>query len=83
LYPDAHGARVNSIHHQSIRTLGRDLVAEAYAESDRVIEAVRWQGNGYVFGVQWHPEFLRAGDETVLDPTPILDEFLTVVRKRA
>jgi len=57
-------------------------MAEAYAERDRVIEAVRCQGSGYVFGVQWHPEFLRPGDETVLDPTPILDEFLSALRKR-
>ena len=82
LYPDAHAAHVNSIHHQSIQTLGRNLMAEAYAERDRVIEAVRCQGSGYVFGVQWHPEFLRPGDETVLDPTPILDEFLSALRKR-
>ena len=82
LYPDVHIAHVNSVHHQSIQTMGRDLVAEAYAEPDRVIEAVRRQGRNYVFGVQWHPEFLRPGDETVLDPTPILDEFLAAVRKR-
>lgn len=81
LYPDAHTVRVNSIHHQSIKTLGRDLVAEAYGESDRVIEAIRLRGRSYVFGVQWHPEFLRPGDATVLDPTPILDEFLAAVRK--
>ena len=81
LYPDVRTARVNSIHHQSIKTLGRDLVIEAYAEPDRVIEAMRWRGRGYVFGVQWHPEFLHPSDQTVMDQTPILDEFLTAVRK--
>jgi putative glutamine amidotransferase len=81
LYPDVHTVQVNSIHHQSIKTLGRELVAEAYAESDRVVEAIRLRGRNYVFGVQWHPEFLRPGDATVLDPTPILDEFLAAVRK--
>ena len=83
LYPDARTGKVNSIHHQSIKTLGRDLVVEAYAEPDRVIEAIRWQGRGYVFGVQWHPEFLHPSDHTVLNPAPILDEFLSAVRKRA
>ena len=83
LYPDAHTVRVNSIHHQSIKTLGRDLVVEAYGESDRVIEAIRLRGRKYVLGVQWHPEFLRPGDATVLDPTPILDEFLAAVRKHS
>jgi gamma-glutamyl-gamma-aminobutyrate hydrolase PuuD len=81
LYPGVRGGRVNSIHHQSIKTLGKDLAVEAYAEPDRVVEAMRWRGRGYVFGVQWHPEFLHPGDATVLDPAPILDEFLTAVRK--
>jgi len=83
LYPDARTGKVNSIHHQSIKTLGRELTVEAYSEPDRVIEAIRWQGRGYVFGVQWHPEFLHPTDETVLSPAPILEEFLNAVRKRA
>jgi putative glutamine amidotransferase len=82
LYPQARAGRVNSIHHQSIKTLGRELVVEAYSQPDRVIEAIRWQGSGYVFGVQWHPEFLQPADEAALDPAPILDEFLSAVRKR-
>ncbi len=82
LYPGVRGGKVNSIHHQSIRTLGRELVIEAYADPDRVIEAMRWQGRGYVFGVQWHPEFLAPEDTSVLSPMPILDEFLTAVRER-
>ena len=82
LYPGVRGGKVNSIHHQSIRTLGRELAIEAYAEPDRVIEAMRWQGRGYVFGVQWHPEFLDPGDASVLSPMPILDEFLDAVRQR-
>ena len=81
MYPSVRGGRVNSIHHQSIKKLGRDLVVEAYAEPDRVVEAMRWQGRSYVFGVQWHPEFLDPGDKSVLSPMPILDEFLTAVRK--
>lgn len=82
LYPGTLRAKVNSIHHQSIKTLGRDLVVEAWSESDRMVEAMRWQGRGYVFGVQWHPEFLHPSDQTVLSPAPILDEFLSAVRKR-
>ena len=83
LYPETRTAQVNSIHHQSIKTLGRELAAEAYSEPDRVIEAARWKGRGYVLGVQWHPEFLRPGEEGILSPVPILDEFLSAVRKRA
>jgi putative glutamine amidotransferase len=82
LYPQTRTAKVNSIHHQSIKALGRDLTVEALSESDGVIEAIRRQGSGYVFAVQWHPEFLHPLDTTVLDPAPILDEFLTAVRER-
>ena len=83
LYPHLRGGRINSIHHQAIRTLGRALVVEARSATDEVIEAVRWRGRSYVFGVQWHPEFLPSSDETVLDCAPILEEFLLEARRRA
>jgi len=83
LYPERETALVNSIHHQAVRSLGRDLVIEASADSGRVIEAIRWRGRGYAFGVQWHPEFIRTGDNGLLDSSPILDEFLIEVRRRA
>ncbi len=82
LYPGKTSGKVNSIHHQSVKTLGRDLAVEAWSEPDRMIEAIRWKGRGYVLGIQWHPEFLVPGDQTMLDPTPILDEFLAAVRKQ-
>jgi len=48
--------RVNSSHHQSILTPGRNLRIAALA-SDGVIEAVEWTGDSnWVTGVQWHPE---------------------------
>ena len=47
---------VNSLHHQSVRRLGRGLRVTARAP-DGVIEAVEWtRGPGWVVGVQWHPE---------------------------
>ena len=33
-------------------------------------------------GAQWHPGFLHPSDPSVLDPAPILEEFLTAVRER-
>jgi putative glutamine amidotransferase len=81
LYPGIEIARINSIHHQAVKALGRDLKVEARSEPDQMVEAIRWSGRGYVFGVQWHPEFMQPGDETVLSPVPILDDFLTAVRK--
>ncbi len=81
LFPGQQNARVNSIHHQAVKDLGRDLVIEARSEPDQMIEAIRWTGEGYVFGVQWHPEFLNPGDQSVLSPIPLLDDFLAAVRK--
>jgi putative glutamine amidotransferase len=74
------GAKVvktNSVHHQAVKDLGRDLVVEAWSEPDRVVEAIRWSGPSYVFAVQWHPEFHDRADESLIDDTPMLDDFLT------
>ncbi len=76
LYPGVETSRVNSVHHQAIKDLGKDLVVEARSEGDQVIEAIRWQGSSYVFGVQWHPEFHDRGDKEVFDDSRILKEFL-------
>jgi len=82
MFPDKPTGRVNSLHHQAVRKLGRDLVVEARSVADDVIEAIRWKGRGYVFGVQWHPELHRPGDDTVLDSSVILEDFLGEVRRR-
>ncbi|MBI4194314.1 MAG: type 1 glutamine amidotransferase [Betaproteobacteria bacterium] len=76
LYPNVAAVRVNSIHHQAVKTLGKDLVVEALSVPDRIIEAIRWQGPGYVVGVQWHPEFHDPADSGLLDGGPLLREFL-------
>jgi len=76
LYPRLERARVNSIHHQGIKDLGKDLAVEAVAVPDRVVEAIRWTGEGYVVGVQWHPEFHDPARPDLLDGTPLLREFL-------
>jgi putative glutamine amidotransferase len=76
LYPGVTLVKTNSIHHQAVKDLGLDLVAEAWSEPDRVVEAIRWNGPGYVFAVQWHPEFHTPDDPSFVDDTPILDDFL-------
>ncbi|MGA2549298.1 MAG: gamma-glutamyl-gamma-aminobutyrate hydrolase family protein [Burkholderiaceae bacterium] len=83
LYPGLESGRITSIHHQGVRTLARDVVVEAWSVPDGMPEALRVMGRGYVFGVQWHPEFHRPGDPLLLDSTPILEEFLDAARKRA
>lgn len=84
MYPERALAHINSIHHQAIKDLGRDLVVEAVAVPDGIVEAVRWRGPSYVFGMQWHPEFLaqQTLHERQLDGRPILHDFLAAVRRR-
>jgi putative glutamine amidotransferase len=82
LYGNVQGGQVNSLHHQAVRKLGRDLVVEARAAEDGVIEAIRWKGRGYVVGVQWHPELHRPGDGSTLDSGVLLEEFLNEARRR-
>lgn len=80
LYPRVTEPVVTSIHHQSIRKLGRGLKVEAWSEPDGIIEAVRGETRGYLLGVQWHPEFHAPGDAEALDSAPILEEFLKAAR---
>ena len=74
-------ARVNSIHHQAVKELGRDLVVEAVSGKDNIVEAIRYRNAKFVMGVQWHPEFHRPGGADLLDCTPILDGFLRAARE--
>lgn len=71
---------VNSIHHQAIKSLGRDIVVEAFSPNDNVIEAIRYKKSEFVVGLQWHPEFHHSGNGDLLDCTPILDSFLYAAR---
>ena len=74
------GGQVVSIHHQCVRSLGRDLVVEASSTEDGMIEAVRHTGRGFVVGVQWHPEFHTPGRSNLLDCAPLLDAFHQAAR---
>jgi len=74
-------ALVNSIHHQAVKDLGRDMAVEARSYPDNMVEAIRYTKAPFVMGLQWHPEFHRAGGVELLDCTPILDNFLRVARE--
>ncbi len=84
LYPTGAGATINSVHHQGVKEVGDGLTIEAWAAEDRVIEALRYTADPdcYMFGVQWHPEFIDERFPDLLDPRPILDEFLAETRRR-
>jgi putative glutamine amidotransferase len=76
LYPGKKSARVNSVHHQGIKDLGKGLRVEASALDDGMVEAIRFEGQPFAFGFQWHPEFQDPLDPTLLDCKPILRHFL-------
>lgn len=81
MFPGTPRALVNSIHHQAVKELGRDIHVEAVSEPDGVIEAIRYQRAPFVMGLQWHPEFHRASGGALLDCTPVLDAFLRAARE--
>ena len=80
LYPGVGEARINSIHHQAIKTLAPGFVVEARCPQDGIIEAIRHRGPGYVAAVQWHPEFHAPGDPANFDDGPMLADFLRAAR---
>jgi putative glutamine amidotransferase len=81
-------ARINSVHHQALKSLGRDVVVEARSDPDGVVEAIRYEGRvqghwPFAYGVQWHPEFLTTTPiEGQLEPETLLRGFLAEIRAR-
>ncbi len=71
--------RVNSLHHQAIKRLGRMLRATAHSE-DGLVEAVE-SADDYPFlvAVQWHPEEMMERDEQ----RRIFEQFLAKCREAA
>lgn len=67
---------VNSVHHQAIKDLGKGLRAVAFA-ADGVIEAVEAE-EGFVLGIQWHPEWLDAARRA----EPVFGAFVERCRSR-
>jgi putative glutamine amidotransferase len=53
--------KVNTTHHQAIKTLGEGLVVNATAQ-DGLIEGIESPSHRFVVGVQWHPEALALRD---------------------
>ncbi len=68
---------VNSYHHQGIKKLGMDLDIMASAQ-DGLIEAVCSRSKKFLWGVQWHPEFLYPTDE---DNKKIFEAFIRAAKK--
>jgi putative glutamine amidotransferase len=84
LYGGQTHGEVNSIHHQAVKDVGRDLTVEAVGVPDGIVEAIRWRGPSYVFGMQWHPEFMapHTAHPRHINGDPILHQFLDEARAR-
>ena len=59
-------AKVNTLHHQGIASLGEGLVIEGRSD-DGVIEAARCQGDWWALGVQWHPERMEGDHQAIFN----------------
>lgn len=58
---EADRVRVNSMHHQGIKTLAGSLAPAAFAP-DGLIEAAESPNGNFLVGVQWHPEVFESTD---------------------
>jgi putative glutamine amidotransferase len=71
--------RVNSLHHQAIKRLGRGLKVTAHSE-DGLVEAVEAADEyPFLLAVQWHPEEITAQPEQ----RRIFEQFVSVCRQAA
>ena len=56
--------KVNSIHHQAIDKLGKDLIISAESP-DGIIEGIEVTNEWKAIGIQWHPEYLAEEEYSV------------------
>ena len=71
--------RVNSLHHQAIKRLGRGLKVTAHSE-DGLVEAVEAADDyPFLLAVQWHPEEITAQSEQ----RRIFEQFVSACRQAA
>lgn len=84
LYAKEKNCHVNSIHHQGIKTLGKNLVVEARCPQDKLIEAFSYHNmrEKFVLAVQWHPEFSATLKDKLIPADPLYDFFLNGVREK-
>lgn len=63
---------VNTLHHQALKALGRDIFIGGVTE-DGIVEAYHVEGKKFFLGVQWHPELLYKNYE---DQRKIFEAFI-------
>lgn len=77
LHADVENPHVNTVHHQAVKDLGKDL--EVYATSeDGFIEAFGYakEPAGKTMAVQWHPEFFHTLKEELISADVLYETFL-------
>jgi putative glutamine amidotransferase len=77
LYAHEKAPYVNTVHHQSVKELGKNLEIYAYSD-DGLIEAFGYinEPEGKVIGVQWHPEFFHTIAHELIDANLLFNTFL-------
>lgn len=82
LYCDIADPIVNSVHHQGIKDVGKQLQVLAVASEDGIIEALEYTraSSGRVLGVQWHPEFSNTLKDTVIPADRLFNQFIEQIR---
>ena len=63
---------VNSLHHQAVENVGRNLIVSAVSE-DGFVEALELKEHPFCIGVQWHPEHMSKKDAL---QQKLFDEFV-------
>ena len=83
LYGNSEKKKINTVHHQAIKDLGKNLEILATNPKDGIIEAIGYTkaSEGKVMGVQWHPEFSETLKNTVIDPDVLYNHFLDHVKQ--
>ena len=78
LYQDISDPIVNSVHHQGIKEVGKQLKVMAVSKEDNIVEAIEFTGAppGKVLGVQWHPEFSDTLKDKVIPADRLINQFI-------
>lgn len=73
---------VNSVHHQAVKEIGKNLEVLATSSDDGLVEAFQWTqaDAGKVIGVQWHPEFFPNSKMPLMDGNKVYEQFLDFCR---